>query len=125
MSEIKIKMLTTVRPDTIMGWLPIQNKLNICAYAGESYEAESNAHGAISVAIDGNRLGIKPEEFEFIEAPSWVLDKHIEYYNSKKAKLLEDMELFSYMERFICNEINRLQKLKGNVQILKETCESK
>ena len=45
--------------------------------AGKKYEAKTNKNGAISGLCDnGEYLGVKPGEFEFIEAPQWVLDIH-------------------------------------------------
>jgi hypothetical protein len=41
------------------------------------YVAYTNPHGAISGLCDnGERLGVAPGEFEFIEAPDWILEKH-------------------------------------------------
>lgn len=44
-------------------------------FEGEEYEATANKHGAIC-AIDrkGQGVGVKPGEFEFLSAPTWVLD---------------------------------------------------
>jgi hypothetical protein len=45
--------------------------------AGKKYEAKTNKNGAISGLCDnGEYLGVKPGEFEFIEAPKWVIDIH-------------------------------------------------
>lgn len=71
---MKIRMLMTVRPDF---------PLNIvCAKPGtilrvnELYEATSNKNGAITaICENGERLGVKPCEFEFVTLPQWVYDK--------------------------------------------------
>lgn len=70
---MKIRMLMTVRPDF---------PLNIVAGApgtilrvGEVYEATSNKNGAIcGVCENGEHLGVKPREFEFVSLPQWVYD---------------------------------------------------
>jgi hypothetical protein len=70
-TKIKIKMLRTVRacylispPGTILR-------------KGEEYDAKTNKNGAISGLCNNNEwLGVKPGEFEFVEAPKWVLDIH-------------------------------------------------
>ena len=70
---MKIKMLTTVRPD-----FPLN--LVCCApgtilRVGETYEATSNPNGAITaICENGERLGVKPCEFEFVSLPKWVYD---------------------------------------------------
>jgi hypothetical protein len=41
------------------------------------YQAISNKNGAISgLCENGEYLGVKPGEFEFVEAPEWVLKIH-------------------------------------------------
>jgi predicted nucleic acid-binding Zn-ribbon protein len=71
MDNIKIKLMGKITSD-----LPINLFKEISAEAGV-YEATSNPQGAISVILEnGKRLGIRPGEFEFIEAPAWVLEKH-------------------------------------------------
>lgn len=71
MSDIRIKMIKTARSMSLLN-----GACSIVAKKGHVYNANSNLYGAISVKIEGKVLGIKPDEFEFIEAPSWVLDKH-------------------------------------------------
>lgn len=42
--------------------------------AGAEYEAKANRNGAISALCEnGEWPGVKPGEFEFVEAPEWVL----------------------------------------------------
>lgn len=66
---MRIKMLVNVRPD-----LPFLSKPGTILRAGEEYEATANAHGAISgICSNGAALGVKPGEFIFLEAPTWVL----------------------------------------------------
>jgi hypothetical protein len=44
------------------------------AKGGMEYEGSSNQNGAISAILpNGEKLGLKPGEFEFLEAPEWVL----------------------------------------------------
>lgn len=56
-----IRMLQTVRPD-----MPFSK----CApaLAGQEYPAWTNSHGAVcAISPDGERLGVKPAEFEIVE----------------------------------------------------------
>jgi len=66
-------MTQNVRPCAIMG---IQlGKPGTILRKGEEYQATSNKYGAISgICSNGESLGVKPGEFEFISAPKWVLD---------------------------------------------------
>lgn len=67
---MKIKMLCNVRPDLIFLAKP-----GTILRAGMQYEAVSNKNGAISgICENGEALGVKPGEFEFVEAPQWVLN---------------------------------------------------
>lgn len=69
---MKIRMMKNVRSD-----IPGLSKPGTILRAGIEYSAKSNQHGAISGLCDnGEYLGVKPGEFEFIEAPKWVLDIH-------------------------------------------------
>jgi len=44
---------------------------------GVCYNAKSNKYGAVSGLCDnGEWLGVKPKEFDFIEAPEWLLKIH-------------------------------------------------
>jgi hypothetical protein len=70
---IRIRMSKTVRRD----W-PCLGKPGTIAIVGKEYPASSNQYGAISAICDnGEKLGVKPGEFEFIEAPQWVWDIHL------------------------------------------------
>lgn len=71
-SEIIIKMLRTVKPD-----IPFLCKPNTVAIEGKEYTGVSNKYGAVSVVCDnGEHLGVKPNEFEFVKAPKWLLDMY-------------------------------------------------
>ena len=68
--DIRIRMLKTVRPDFLF-----MAKPGTILRADEECNAVSNQYGAISgISENGERLGVKPGEFEFVEAPDWVLD---------------------------------------------------
>jgi hypothetical protein len=43
---------------------------------------QGKKNGANLLCANGEYLGVKPGEFEFIEAPKWVLDIHIRYPES-------------------------------------------
>lgn len=69
---MKIRMLHNVRAG-----FPALSKPGTILRAGMEYEAKTNKNGAISGLCDnGEYLGVMPGEFEFIEAPKWVLDIH-------------------------------------------------
>ena len=66
---MKIKMLMTVRPDLLFA--PPGTILRV----GGIYDAASNKNGAITaVCANGEKLGVKPCEFEFVSLPQWVYD---------------------------------------------------
>lgn len=66
-----IKMLRNVRADYFLA-----KHGTILRYDNE-YEAKSNKYGAISGLCDnGEWLGVKPGEFEFVEAPDWIIKIH-------------------------------------------------
>ena len=72
--KIVIKMIKTARPDLSMFF-----KIDpaVVAEIGKEYNATSNQNGAIcAVCANGERLGIKPGEFEFVEAPEWLIKIH-------------------------------------------------
>jgi len=74
-----IQMTKNVMPDWPI-FLTDPSKANMIARAGQIYNASTNKNGAISVDFDnGDKLGVKPGEFEFIDAPDWVLDIHRKY----------------------------------------------
>lgn len=69
---IRIRMLCTVRSD-----VPFFSTPGTILLMGCEYPAETNRNGAISGLCDnGEYLGVRPGEFEFIEAPEWVLKLH-------------------------------------------------
>lgn len=69
--DIKIKMLKTVRPDLVFLADP-----GTVLYGGYTYFATANKYGAIcGICDNGKELGVKPGEFEFVEAPDWVLNR--------------------------------------------------
>lgn len=70
MSNIKIRLLKNVHG------LSLGNSPRVSASKGQEYDAHTNPHGAISVRIDGQLLGVRPDEFKFISAPACVLEKH-------------------------------------------------
>jgi hypothetical protein len=95
--RIRIKMIKTARTD-----LPeLLNVEPIVAEKGVEYNAVSNQYGAISVLIDNQRLGVKPSEFEFIEAPAWVLEAH--------KKLVPIYEILKKERDSLIDEVKRLK----------------
>lgn len=67
---MRIKMLVDVRPE-----LPWMAQAETILRAGETYEAKSNIHGAISgLCANGEYLGVRPDEFVFVEAPERIKD---------------------------------------------------
>ena len=45
--------------------------------AGEVYDATANKNGAVSgITEEGIAIGVKPGEFEFVEAPEWLKKIH-------------------------------------------------
>lgn len=78
MDIIKIRMRKTVRPDFPLGLVGLLGeKPGTILRAGMEYQAISNQNGAISgLCENGEYLGVKPGEFEFVEAPEWVLKIH-------------------------------------------------
>lgn len=66
---MRIRMLENVMADLLFVAKP---ETLLCA--GGEYEAKANRNGAISALCDnGEWLGVKPGEFEFVEAPEWVM----------------------------------------------------
>jgi len=75
MDKIKIRMLQNVRPDFFLGL--ISAKPGTILRSGMEYEATTNKNGAIcGICENGEALGVKPGEFEFVEAPEWLLNVH-------------------------------------------------
>lgn len=80
--NIKIRMLMHVSPYTDMAGQSglafiLRARPETKLLRGHTYSAVCNKHGAIAARCDnGELLGVKPGEFEFISAPEWVLLKH-------------------------------------------------
>lgn len=69
---IRIRMKTDMLPDVLPG-IPSLAKPGTILRAGKEYEAEANKNGAvIAICENGTRMGVKPGEFEFLEAPKWL-----------------------------------------------------
>lgn len=69
---IRIRMLCNVRPE-----LQFLSTAGTILRVGMEYPADTNRYGAISgLCANGEYLGVRPGEFEFIEAPEWVLAIH-------------------------------------------------
>lgn len=63
---MKIKMLETVRPD--FPFLLIGVPSDTVLVCGKVYEATKNKYGAVcGICENGQRLGVKPGEFEIVE----------------------------------------------------------
>lgn len=56
----RIKMLRNVWPD-------MTPRSSLVATEGVVYEAWTNSHGAVAAIIEGDTLGVKPDEFEVVE----------------------------------------------------------
>lgn len=119
MSEtIRIRMTQDVRPDFPFGAI-VGVKPGTILRAGQEYEATSNAHGAISgICENGESLGVKPGEFEFIEAPEelWKIHGQVE----KQSAETEPPETDSFIEaiRKVAHEIDA-KKMVPMGQLLK------
>lgn len=77
-NKIRIRMLVNILPDVIPGTFKLLGgKPGTVLQAGREYEAQSNKNGAISgLCENGEYMGVRPGEFEFVEAPEWVLKIH-------------------------------------------------
>ena len=73
MKTIRIKMLCTVRSDKISD---IQlGEPGTILRVSEEYDAVANKNGAITaICSSGEKLGVKPAEFEFLLLPKWLYD---------------------------------------------------
>jgi hypothetical protein len=72
-TDIRIRMLITVRPET----LPGQSLPGTVLVEGREYKARAGDAGAVSgLCKNGRYLGVKPGEFEFIQAPDKLLKLH-------------------------------------------------
>lgn len=67
---MRIKMLMTVRSD-----VPFLAKPGTVLRIGKEYEATANKNGAVSaICENGDQLGVKPCEFQFVSLPEWLFD---------------------------------------------------
>jgi hypothetical protein len=75
--HIKIRMLKTIRPDPEITRL-LREPENTILEKGQIYEAKTSPHGTVSaLALNGQWMGIvHGAEFEFMEAPMWLLKLH-------------------------------------------------
>ena len=80
--KIRIKMLETVCPYQDFGVLgrlmaARDGAEDRALLAGEVYDATANKNGAVSgITEEGIAIGVKPGEFEFVEAPEWLKKIH-------------------------------------------------
>ena len=83
---LRIRMIDTVRPDFIFLARP-----GTVLLAGEEYEAVSNQNGAISgICENGERLGVRPGEFEFVKAPAWLVQMWGNFYPTSIRNVIVD-----------------------------------
>ena len=80
--KIRIKMLETVCPYQDFGVLgrlmaARDGAKDRALLAGAVYDATANKNGAVSgITEEGIAIGVKPGEFEFVEAPEWLKKIH-------------------------------------------------
>lgn len=68
---MKIKMVQDVRSD-----LPFLSTPGTILRFGKIYEATANKQGAVCGKCEnGEMLGVRPGEFEFVSLPKWLYDK--------------------------------------------------
>ena len=73
LKSIRIKMLCTVRPDRFAGFQ--LGEPGTILRVSEEYDAVANKNGAITaICSNGEKLGVKPAEFEFLRLPKWLYD---------------------------------------------------
>lgn len=66
-------MLKTICVDRFFGAL-METPADTFLLEGHEYDATANNNAAIAaVCNNGQILGVKPGEFEFVKAPEWVL----------------------------------------------------
>jgi hypothetical protein len=81
--KIRVKLSHNVRGNLV-------SPPGTVAYGGQEYEATSNPYGAISAVLpNGEELGLCPGEFEFLEAPEWVLRFWAQHDQNIKCKLVK------------------------------------
>jgi hypothetical protein len=80
--KIRVRLLKNVRGNPYIG------PPGTIARQELEYEGHSNPNGAISAILpNGEKLGLYPEEFEFIEAPEWVLRIWAKHHPNIKCEL--------------------------------------
>ena len=68
---MKIKMIKEVRSD-----LPFLSTPGTILRIGMVYDATANKNGAVcGRCANGELLGVRPGEFEFVSLPKWLYDK--------------------------------------------------
>lgn len=68
---MRIRMIKDVRSD-----IPILSNYRTVLKSGKTYDATANKHGAVCGRCDnGELIGVRPGEFEFVELPKWLYDK--------------------------------------------------
>lgn len=68
---MQIKMVMDVRSD-----LPFLSTPGTILRFGKIYDASANKHGAVCGKCEnGEMLGVRPGEFEFVSLPKWLYDK--------------------------------------------------
>ena len=70
---MKIRMIKDVRSE-----IPILSASRTVLKFGKTYDATANKHGAVCGRCDnGELIGVRPGEFEFVELPKWLYDKWV------------------------------------------------
>ena len=68
---MQIKMVKDVRSD-----LPFRKTPGTILRFGKIYDASANKHGAVCGKCEnGEMIGVRPGEFEFVSLPKWLYDK--------------------------------------------------
>ena len=62
---VRVRMTKTVHSDGWWGYISAAARLR--AVFGQEYEAYTNRYGAVSVWVMGEKLGVKPDEFQVVE----------------------------------------------------------
>jgi hypothetical protein len=101
--DIRIRMVKTVRPDLAF-LIPPEKRVGTILISNNEYDAVSNQHGAISgICENGEHIGVKPDEFEFLEAPEWVLQFHKKFEMIRLQKELEQYRVEAGKIPSICS----------------------
>lgn len=70
---LRIKMLKTLRPNSFF-FIATGTPVDTVLIEGHEYAATANSNAAVAGICDnGQTIGVRPGEFEFVEAPEWVL----------------------------------------------------